>query len=116
MYPQNILGDEHPQFGLARNSWLSGTAAWMYVTGTQYILGIRPTFDGLRIDPCIPEQWKGLRATRRFRHAVYEITVSNPNHLSKGVRRMNVDGKVVQGNVAPLFGDNAVHPVQIVME
>ena len=61
VYPQNILGDEHPQFGLARNSWLSGTASWTYQAGTQYILGIRPTFDGLMVDPCIPHAWDGFQ-------------------------------------------------------
>ena len=115
VYPQNILGDEHPQFGLARNSWLSGTAAWMYVTSTQYILGIRPTFDGLMIDPCIPRHWTELRATRRFRHATYEIAVSNPNHVSKGALRMTVDGKMIEGNVAPIFEDDATHHIQLIM-
>ena len=61
VYPQNILGDEHPQFGLGRNSWLSGTASWMYQAGTQYILGVRPTYTGLLIDPCIPHDWHGLQ-------------------------------------------------------
>jgi len=115
VYPQNILGDEHPQFGLARNSWLSGTASWTYQAGTQYILGLRATFDGLTIDPCIPRWWDGFRATRRFRGAVYEITVSNPNHVSKGVRTVRVDGKEIAGNVAPVFGDDAAHRVEVVM-
>ena len=57
VYAQNILSDEHPQFGLARNSWLSGSAAWNYLAATQYILGIHPEYDGLRVDPCIPAQW-----------------------------------------------------------
>ena len=115
VYAQNILGNEHPQFGLARNSWLSGTAAWMYLTGTQYILGIRPMYGGLMISPCIPRNWQGVRATRRFRRAAYEIEVSNPDHVCKGVRRMSVDGKVIEGNVAPIFGDEAVHHIQAVL-
>jgi len=82
---------------------------------TQYILGVRPAFDGLTIDPCIPKQWPALSATRRFRNAVYEIAVSNPDHVSKGVRQMSVDGKVIEGNVAPVFGDGAAHQVQVVM-
>lgn len=57
-YAQNILSNEHPNFGLARNSWLSGTASWMYQSATKYILGIRPEHDGLRIDPCVPDSWK----------------------------------------------------------
>ncbi|HZY40846.1 MAG TPA: glycosyl transferase, partial [Anaerolineae bacterium] len=71
VYPQNILGDEHPQFGLARNSWLSGTASWMYQAGTQYILGVRATYQGLEINPCIPHEWIGFKVTRQFRGATY---------------------------------------------
>jgi cellobiose phosphorylase len=115
VYAQNILGDEHPQFGLARNSWLSGTAAWMYLTSTQYILGVRPTFEGLMVDPCIPKQWQSVRVTRRFRNAVYNIVVSNPVQVCKGVRRMSVDGKAIEGSIAPIFGDDATHHIQVVM-
>ena len=75
VYPQNILGDEHPQFGLARNSWLSGTASWMYQAATQYILGIRPTYAGLKVAPVIPESWPGFKATRIFRGVTYRIAV-----------------------------------------
>jgi cellobiose phosphorylase len=78
VYPQNILADEHPQFGLARNSWLSGTASWMYQAATQYMLGVRPTYAGLLIDPCIPPEWDGFKAWRQFRRARYNITVENP--------------------------------------
>ena len=99
VYPQNILGDEHPQFGLARNSWLSGTASWMYQTGTQWILGIRPGFRGLRIDPCIPSKWQGFKATRKYRGVTYHITVNNPGHVCKGVANVNVEGGIVEGNL-----------------
>jgi len=83
VYPQNILGDEHAQFGLARNSWLSGTASWMYQSGINIILGIRPTYEGLQIDPCIPKNWDGFQVTRQFREATYVIEVKNPNHVNK---------------------------------
>jgi cellobiose phosphorylase len=99
VYPQNILGDEHPQFGLARNSWLSGTASWMYQTGTQWILGIRPDYDGLRIDPCIPSKWDGFKATRQYRGVTYHITVHNPRHICTGVEKVTVNGEPVQGNL-----------------
>ncbi len=102
VYPQNILGDEHPQFGLARNSWLSGTAAWAYQVGTQYILGLRPEYDGLRLDPCIPPQWDGFEVTRQFRGSRYHIRVHNPRHASKGIRRLLVDGLEIQGALIPL--------------
>jgi len=114
VYPQNILGDEHPQFGLARNSWLSGTASWTYQAGTQYILGIRPSFDGLMVDPCIPSSWDGFRVTREFRGAVYHITVENPDHICKSVKSMQADGKDIKGNVIPIF-DGGTHQVHVVM-
>jgi cellobiose phosphorylase len=114
VYAQNILGDEHPQFGLARNSWLSGTASWMYQAGTQFILGIRPTYQGLRISPCIPKAWDGFSATRRFRGAEYHITVRNPDHVNGGVGSMIVDGQRVDGDVVPVFADGT-HSVEIVL-
>jgi cellobiose phosphorylase len=111
VYPQNILGDEHPQFGLARNSWLSGTASWTYQAGTKYILGIRPTYEGLQIDPCLLSHWDGFKATREFRHAHYEIEVKNPEHVCKGVKSILVDGKPVSENVVPIFEDGQTHQV-----
>jgi cellobiose phosphorylase len=101
VYPQNILSDEHPLFGLARNSWLSGTASWMYQAGTRYILGIQPEYDGLRVDPCIPADWDGFEVTRTFRGGTYQISVRNPEHVSRGVRQVTVDGQVIEGNVIP---------------
>ncbi len=109
VYPQNILGDEHPLFGLARNSWLSGTAAWMYQTGTRYLLGIQPTYAGLRIAPCIPAAWDGFSAWRTFRAATFQITVHNPEHVSQGVRLITLDGKTLPSNTLPLCdGDHQV--------
>jgi len=100
VYPQNVLGDEHPQFGLARNSWLSGTASWMYQAGTQWILGIRAEYNGLRVTPVIPKAWKGFSAARKFRGATYQIEVvraGEGNAVS-----LEVDGKAVEGNIIPL--------------
>jgi cellobiose phosphorylase len=115
VYPQNILADEHPQFGLARNSWLSGTASWAYQAGTQYILGVRATYEGLEIDPCIPSAWDGFKVRRAFRNAVYEIEVRNPEHVCQGVRVVRVDGEEIERNVVPVFGDGEVHQVEVVM-
>ncbi len=115
VYPQNILADEHPQFGLARNSWLSGTAAWMYQAGTQWLLGVRPAYAGLEIDPCIPPHWPGFTLSREFRGARYEIRVSNSRGISKGVRSLLVDGVRIEGNLAPLFGDGKTHQVEVVL-
>jgi cellobiose phosphorylase len=114
VYAQNILGDEHPQFGLARNSWLSGAASWAYQAGTQYILGVRPSYDGLMVDPCIPHQWDGFQVTREFRGAVYHITVVNPNHICKGVKSVQVDGKDIEGSVIPVC-DSGTHLAHVVM-
>jgi cellobiose phosphorylase len=116
VYPQNILGDEHPQFGLARNSWLSGTASWSYQAATQYIVGIRPGHDGLIVDPCIPKAWDGYSATRRWRGANYVVTVKNPNHVNKGVKSITVDGKSLPTDArVPAFGDGKTHNVEVVM-
>jgi len=92
VYAQNILGDEHPQFGLGRNSWLSGTASWCYQAATQWILGIRAEYNGLRIDPCIPCHWNGFHAKRRYRGITYNIQVTNPKHICKGVDQVTVNG------------------------
>lgn len=99
VYAQNILGDEHPQFGLGRNSWLSGTASWCYQAGTQWILGIRADYEGLLIDPCIPSKWEGFKATRKYRGVTYRITVTNPQHVCKGVAKVTVNGKQVEGSL-----------------
>jgi len=115
VYPGNILGDEHPQFGLARNSWLTGTASWTYQAATQYILGVRPTYEGLLIDPCIPAAWDGFEVTREFRNAVYEIEIRNPHHASKGVRLATLDGDDLEGNIVPALGDGKLHRVEVTM-
>ena len=115
VYPQNILGDEHPQFGLARNAWLTGTASWAYQAGLKYILGIRPELDGLRIDPCIPPDWAGFTVDRRYQGARYRIRVSNPQGVSQGVISIQVDGQPLEGTLLPLFDDGAVHSVDVVM-
>ncbi len=115
VYPQNILGDEHPQFGLARNSWLSGTASWAYQAGTQYILGVKPTYEGLLIDPCVPSGWDGFKVTRQFRNAVYQIEVKNPDHVSNGVKSMKIDGRAIKGNVVPVAGDGKTHQVEVLL-
>lgn len=100
-YAQNILGKEHPEFGLGRNSWLSGTASWMYHAASKYILGIRPALDGLIIDPCIPSDWGEFKVTRKSRGASYQITVKNPNGVNRRVTKMTVDGEeVTVGTIA----------------
>ncbi|EKO3931171.1 glycosyl transferase [Vibrio fluvialis] len=111
-YPQNILGDEHPQFGLGRNAWLSGTSSWTYVAGTQWILGVRPDIDGLIVDPCIPVDWKEFRVKRQFRGATYHIHVTNPDKVSKGVAELRVNGEALAGNKVPVFTEGE-HQVEV---
>jgi N,N'-diacetylchitobiose phosphorylase len=101
IYSQSIASREHRDFGLARNSWLTGTAAWNFVAATQFILGVRPTYSGLQVDPCIPKDWKGYEVTRQFRGVEYRIRVKNPTHTSKGVASLMVNGKKVLGNIIP---------------
>jgi cellobiose phosphorylase len=109
VFPQNILGDEHPQFGLARNSWLSGTAAWAYRAVTQHLLGLRPAYAGLVIDPCLPAAWDGFQAVRRFRGAVYRVEVQNPDHVCRGLVSLRVDGQPLEGHTVPAFADGREH-------
>ena len=112
-YPQNILGDEHPQFGLARNSWLSGTSSWTYQAATKYILGIKPTFAGLMIQPCIPSHWDEFSAIRIFRNATYLIHIKNPEKLCGGVKSITINGVPHKGNVLPIYDDGAIYNVEV---
>ncbi|MBD3418512.1 MAG: glycosyl transferase [Chitinivibrionales bacterium] len=115
VYAQNILGDEHPQFGLGRNSWLSGTASWAYQAATQYILGIRPTHDGLQIDPIIPNHWDTFEVTRKFRGSTYHIKVTNPDGKKGGIGEMTVDGRKKNGNVIPILSTDREHFIEAQM-
>ncbi|MEM3079236.1 MAG: glycosyl transferase [Thermoproteota archaeon] len=115
VYAQMIAGPDAPTFGEAKNSWLTGTAAWNLVAITQWILGVRPGYDGLIVDPCIPRDWSGFRVTRVYRGAKYVIEVRNDEHVCRGVKQMIVDGKHVDGNIIPIFSDGATHTVTVVM-
>lgn len=101
VYAQMIAGKDAPCFGEAKNSWLTGTAAWTFVAASQGILGIQPDYAGLRVDPCIPKKWTGFSVSRVFRGVRYEITVNNPRGVCKGVSALTVDGVPVKGNVIP---------------
>ncbi len=114
VFPQMVAGKDAPTHGEAKNSWLTGTAAWTYWTATQWIFGIRAQFDGLLIDPCIPKKWNGFTVQRKFRNATYNINVKNPKHVSKGVKEILVDEKIC-GNVLPLFEDGKIHEVTVIM-
>ena len=102
VYAQVIAGRDAAIPGEAKNSWLTGTAAWTFVSISQGILGIKPDYAGLRIDPCIPRAWSSYRVRRRFRGTTYDISVENPDGVCAGVRSLKVDGQAVEGNVVPL--------------
>lgn len=115
VYSQMIAGKDAPKHGEAKNSWLTGTAAWTFVNVSQYILGIRPSFDGLEIDPCIPSNMDGFTATRKYRNAVYYITVKNPNHVEKEVQKLTVNGKSVEGTCVKAIDNVKEYHIEVVM-
>ena len=92
VYSQMIAGKDAPNFGEAKNSWLTGTAAWTFMNVSQYILGVQPTLNGLSINPCVPADFGGFNITRKFRDVTYQIKVENPNNVEKGVKELIVDG------------------------
>ncbi|MDE5625058.1 MAG: glycosyl transferase, partial [Muribaculaceae bacterium] len=115
VYCQMTAGKDAARPGEAKNSWLTGTAAWNWYAITQFILGIRPDYDGLVIDPCVPPQWDGFKVTRRFRGAVYDIEVANPSHISRGVASVTIDGNAVDGNRLPVFPAGSRHRVEVIL-
>jgi cellobiose phosphorylase len=115
VYSQMVAGKDARRHGEAKNSWLTGTASWNFLAISQSILGIKPEYDGLQVDPSIPKAWEGYNVTREFRGDIYHITIKNPNHVSKGVVKLTVDGKEVPGNIIPLVGDNKTHEVEVIL-
>ncbi len=101
VYSEYVTSNEHTTFGEASHSWLTGSGVWMFRTALDYILGVRPTYEGLVIDPCIPSQWKTYTVRRKFRGAIYNITVNNPHNIQKGFVSLEVDGVKIDGNICP---------------
>ena len=114
VYAQMIAGKDASRHGEAKNSWLTGTAAWNFIAVSQYILGIKPQYDGLKVDPSIPQGWPGFKLTRVFRGVTYNITVKNPNKVCKGVIKMIVDGAVKEGNIIPPLA-KGTHEIEIIL-
>jgi len=114
VYSQMIAGADAPRHGEAKNSWLTGTAAWTFVNVSQYILGLRPTHSGLMIDPCVPEGFGDFTLIRYFRGTTYHIQVKNPANVQKGVKEIKVDGKAIEGNIIPISDSKEVH-VEVIM-
>ena len=115
VYAQMVAGADAPRHGEAKNSWLTGTAAWTFVNISQYILGIQPDWNGLRIDPCIPSDCSGYDIHRHYRNADYDIHIHNPNHVEKGVVSLLVDGTPIDGCVVPFTEDKQHYDVTVVM-
>ena len=110
-----VAGVDAPSFGEGKNSWLTGTAAWTFTAMSQYILGIQPTLDGLRVNPCIPSDVDSYKIDRAYRGQKYHITIENPSHVEKGVSQMTVDGQPVAGNVIPLDLPLGDHDIMVTM-
>ena len=115
VYCQMTAGKDAAKPGEAKNSWLTGTAAWNWYAITQFILGVRPGYNGLVIDPCIPPEWNGYEVNRNFRGADYKITVKNPNHVSKGVSRLVVNGAETGENIIPVQPEGSSNTVEVTM-
>ena len=103
VYSQMIAGADAPRFGEAKNSWLTGTAAWTFVNLSQALLGIQPEYDGLRVDPCLPGRFGDFSVKRHFRGAEYYIEFHKPSGVQKGIRWIEVDGQKITGNQIPLI-------------
>lgn len=112
-YCQFVVGKDHTAFGRARHPFMTGTGGWAYYSATHYMLGIRPGMDALEIDPCIPKGWDGFTLTRQWRGAQYDITVENPEHVSKGVCQIFLDGALTEK--IPVQEAGSTHKVRIVM-
>lgn len=112
-YCQFISGRDHSKFGCAHHPFMTGSAGWAYYSATRYMLGIRPDFDALVIDPCVPADWKHFEVNRVWRGAKYEIEVENPNGVMKGVKELYLDGERVDAIAAQPEG--TTHHVKAVM-
>jgi cellobiose phosphorylase len=115
VYSQYITSDEHPEAGRASHSWQTGTAAWMYRVAYDHILGVRPGYAGLVVDPAVPGSWKGFRVERVFRGTRYLVEVANPDGVESGVRSVEVDGAPIEGNVIAPRPAGSVCRVKVTM-
>ncbi|MBE5913642.1 MAG: glycosyl transferase [Pseudobutyrivibrio ruminis] len=112
VYSQMVAGADARFHGEAKNSWLTGTAAWTFTNISQYILGIYPTLEGLSVNPCTPAAFGDFNITREYRGVIYNIEIKNPNKVQKGVASLTVDGKEIEGNVIPF--DSSKKTVSVV--
>ncbi len=115
VYSQMVAGRDAKFHGEAKNSWLTGTAAWTFVNVSQYILGVYPTHNGLSIDPCVPKDFGDFELTRKFREGTYNIKVQNPDNVEKGIKSITVDGQAIDGCVIPYVKGKETYDVVITM-
>lgn len=112
-YCQFVAGKDHSAFGRARHPFMTGSGGWSYFSATRYMLGISPDYDELKVDPCIPANWKAFRVTRVWRGAEYDIRVSNPSGVMKGVTEIRIDG-VKTDKITPMDAGSS-HVVDVTM-
>ncbi len=111
-----LVGPENPyRYGEGAFTWITGSSGWSFMAATEWILGVRRDFEGLRIDPSIPKKWKKCFVRRPFRGDVYEIEILNPDGKEHGVKQLTVDGRECSGNLVRPFGDGKVHRVKVVL-
>ncbi|MDO8589201.1 MAG: glycosyl transferase family 36 [Armatimonadota bacterium] len=115
VYAEYVHGPDSPSFGQGEFTWTTGTATWMWKVCLDWILGVRAELRGLLVDPCIPSSWDEYRVTRRFRKAIYEIHVTNPEHVSQGIAEITVDGEKWESHLLPVFSDGKSHSIEVRM-
>lgn len=116
VFAEYLIGHEHPyEAGRGAYTWVTGSAGWSLMVVTEHMLGVKPDYKGLRIDPCMPSIWRKCRIVRPFRGATYDITIENPEGLQRGVEEIIVDGKKIDGNLIKPFSDGKVHMVKVLM-
>lgn len=116
VYAEYLVGPENPyRYGEGQFTWITGTSGWAFMTATEWVLGARRDFEGLRVDPCIPSHWKKCSIRRPFRGDVYEIEIENPKGVEKGVREVYLDNELIEGNLIKPVGDGKTHKVRAVM-
>ena len=115
-YAEYLVGPEHPYlYGEGAFTWITGTGGWTFLAATEYLLGVKRDYDGLRIDPAIPSKWKTCRMVRAFRGAVYEITIKNPDGVQSGVKELYVDGRLQKDNLISPGEKGKHYKVEVIM-
>src|SRR3989339_87784 len=115
VYCQMVAGPDHPDFGEGKNSWLTGSAAWNFVAATHWILGIRPDYDGLILNPCLPKKWEEVSIKLKIRETRYNIKIRNTFKVGKGIKVMKIDGKLFDRALIPYFKDRKEHSIEAIL-